>query len=172
MSVIAYSNRVSAEFIMRLKDITDNIGIDPSWLMACMAFETGRTFSATIKNAAGSGAVGLIQFMPGTAAALGTSTEELLKMSPEAQLNVVWKYFMPWRKRLHSLGDTYGAIIWPGMIGKSDDEIIFRKDDALHPKRYVQNRGLDYNKDGLITRGEIVARVQSELERGIQEAST
>lgn len=41
--------------------------------MAAMAFESGETFSPSIKNAAGSGAVGLIQFMPSTAKALGTS---------------------------------------------------------------------------------------------------
>ena len=38
--------------------------------MAVMSFETGGTFDPGIRNAAGSGATGLIQFMPSTAAGL------------------------------------------------------------------------------------------------------
>jgi soluble lytic murein transglycosylase-like protein len=36
--------------------------------MACMAWESGRSFRPDVKNMAGSGATGLIQFMPTTAA--------------------------------------------------------------------------------------------------------
>src|SRR6266702_791808 len=43
------------------------IGIDPSWLAEIISFETGHTFDPAIKNKTGSGATGLIQFMPNTA---------------------------------------------------------------------------------------------------------
>lgn len=141
---------------------------DPSWLMACMAFETGETFSPSIRNAAGSGAVGLIQFMPGTAAALGTTVEDLAIMTAESQLMCVEAYFKPWTGKLHSLGDVYGAILWPGMIGMGDAAVIFYQSNPTHPKLYLQNRGLDLNRDGRITKGEIVARVYSELEKGLK----
>jgi soluble lytic murein transglycosylase-like protein len=145
---IAWGAKVSAEFLARVRQIAGQLGIDPSWLMACMAFESGETFSPSVRNAAGSGAVGLIQFMPSTAAALGTSTDALAAMSDVDQLLYVGKYFFGWAKRLHNLGDVYGVILWPGMVGKPDDYVLFDRADAAHPKRYAQNAGLDFNRDG------------------------
>lgn len=166
--MLAWGAKVSPLFRATCLDICGRLGIpDPSWLMACMAFETGETFSPSIRNGAGSGAVGLIQFMPQTAAALGTSIEDLSKMTAEEQLAFVYEYFIPRAGRLRNLGDVYAAILWPGMIGKTDDTIIFRQGDTSHPKLYLQNKGLDLNHDGNITRGEVVARVYKELTRGL-----
>ena len=169
--MLAWGNRVSAGFVAKVRVICASLAIDPNFLMACMAFESGETFRADIRNAAGSGAVGLIQFMPTTAAALGTTTEALASMSDEDQLAYVAKYFAPWARRLNSLGDVYGVILWPGMIGKPDDAVVFRQNDPTHPKLYIQNRGLDFNQDGLITKAEIVARVKAELNRGMSPAN-
>ena len=60
--------------------------------MAVMSFETGGTFNPGIRNAAGSGATGLIQFMPSAAAGLGTSTQALAGMSRAEQMKYVEKY--------------------------------------------------------------------------------
>jgi hypothetical protein len=166
--MLAWGQKVSDQFGRLTIAACKRLGIDdPSWLMACMAFETGRTFSPCIRNAAGSGAVGLIQFMPSTAGALGTSVEELATLKAEDQLLYVELYFKPWSRRLHSLGDVYGAILWPGMIGKLDTTVIFEQGDEARPKLYLQNKGLDLNHDGHITRGEIIARVQKELAAGL-----
>ena len=169
--MLAWGNRVSTEFVQKVRAIAASLVIEPSWLMACMAFESAETFRADIRNAAGSGAIGLIQFMPSTAAALGTTTDLLAKMRPEEQLSLVARYFAPWARKLNSLGDVYGVILWPAMIGKPDDAVIFNKADPTHPKLYIQNRGLDFNKDGLITKSEIVSRVQAELTRGMSPAN-
>lgn len=169
MPNLAWGGRVSPLFRSLTCGMARRIAIaDPNWLMACMAFETGETFSPGIRNAAGSGAVGLIQFMPSTAASLGTSIEALAAMSAEAQLQMVEAYFKSWTGRLKSLGDVYGAILWPGMIGKPDTAVVFDQADSAHPKLYVQNKGLDLDKNGKITKAEIVARVQKELDRGLQ----
>jgi hypothetical protein len=53
------------------------------------------------------------------------------------------------------------------MIGKPDDAVIFDRSDAHHPKLYLQNCGLDLNRDGKITKAEIASRVQRELNRGM-----
>jgi hypothetical protein len=145
---LAWGARVSAAFRARVVAISTMLGLDPSDLMSCMAFETGETFRADVRNAAGSGAVGLIQFMPSTAAALGTTTSVLAAMTAEQQLDYVLRYFKPWVGRLKSLGDVYGAILWPGMIGRADAYVVFDKADAQRPKLYIQNAGLDFNKDG------------------------
>lgn len=168
---LAWGARVSTAFVGKVRGISASLAVDPSWLMACMAFESAETFRADIRNAAGSGAVGLIQFMPTTAAALGTTTEALAGMTAEDQLAYVARYFAPWARKLNSLGDVYGAILYPSMIGKPDESVIFNKGDPAHPKLYIQNRGLDFNGDGLITKAEIVTRVKAELNRGMSPAN-
>lgn len=164
---LAWGAVVSADFRARVLRIAQQIGADPSDLMACMAFETGETFNPAVRNAAGSGAVGLIQFMPSTAAALGTTSRALAGMTAVDQLDYVARYFKPWVGRLKNLGDVYGAILWPGMIGRSDDYVLFRKADEARPKLYIQNAGLDFNKDGLITRAEVCAKVVAKRSKGL-----
>jgi len=164
---IAWSNKVSDTFIDRVLWICSDLHLDPDDLMSCMAWESGESFSASVKNAAGSGAVGLIQFMPSTAKALKTSTLELAAMTAEDQLRYVYRYFEPLKGRLHNLGDIYMAILWPRGIGKSDDEVLF-KAGAL----YKQNAGLDINKDHLVTRGECIAKVLQKKTKGMQPGNT
>ncbi len=164
---IAWGAKVAPEFRAQVRDISARLGVNPDWLMACMAFETGRTFSPSIRNAVGSGAVGLIQFMPSTASVMGTSVEALAAMSATSQLVFVEKYFRPNRGRLCSLGDVYMAILWPGGIGKADEFPLFRESDPKHPKRYLQNRGLDWNDDGVITKAEACAGPARELRVGL-----
>jgi Transglycosylase SLT domain len=165
--MIAWGAKVSPDFLLQVKAIATDLDVDPSWLMACMAFESGETFSPAIRNAAGSGAIGLIQFMPSTAAALGTTVEALGSLTAVQQLNFVWRYFSPWRNRMKNLGDVYGAILWPGMVGKTDGYVLFNKNDPDHPARYRQNAGLDFNHDGLVTRAEALAAVQAKLTKGL-----
>jgi hypothetical protein len=166
--MLAWGKKVTKEFRDKVVHICDELGTDPNFLMAAMAFESGETFSPSIRNAAGSGAVGLIQFMPSTAAALGTTPEELSSMSPEVQLNYVLKYFTPNAGRLKNLEDVYMAILWPAGVGKPMDYVLFDKNDPAHPKRYIQNAGLDFNKDGKITKAEAGNKVRKKLEKGLQ----
>lgn len=84
---IAWGAKVSAAFKEKVVEISLFLEVSPDYLMACMAFETGEKFEASIKNAVGSGAVGLIQFMPSTAKGIGTSTDALSKMSAVTQLD-------------------------------------------------------------------------------------
>lgn len=172
--MLAWGARVSPAFARAAIRVAVHVRIaDPSWLMTVMAFETGETFSPSIKNAAGSGATGLIQFMPQTAFLLGTSTELLAKMDAVHQLSYVERYFAPWSGRLRSLGDVYGAVLWPAMIGKSDDHVVFAEGGS-RPKLYLQNRGLDTDRDGSITKREVVAKVAAKLTKGLrpENAST
>lgn len=163
---IAWGARVSPAFRERVWWITDELRMNPDDLMACMAWENTETFSPSIKNAAGSGAVGLIQFMPNTALSLGTTTDNLAKMSAEDQLNYVYKYFLPYKGRLNNLGDVYMAILWPNGVGKTDSYILWSKGNS--PVTFRQNSGLDANKDGTITRAECVSKVLSKLAKGLQ----
>lgn len=132
--------------------------------MACMAFESAETFSPAVKNGAGSGATGLIQFMPATARGLGTTVETLALMTAEQQLEYVREYFLPYRGRLNSLSSVYMAILWPKAIGRADSEVLWTQEGS--PVTYRQNAGLDANKDGTITVGEAADKVRAKYERG------
>jgi Peptidase_C39 like family/Transglycosylase SLT domain len=149
--------RTDRPFRLKVKEIAGRLAIDPNWLMACMSFESGGTFSPSIRNAAGSGATGLIQFMPTTARALGTSTGALARMSAVDQLDWVEKYFLPYKGKVRSLEDCYMAILWPAAIGKGNNFLLFRGGTVA----YRQNSGLDSNRDGKITAGEAASKVRA-----------
>lgn len=161
---LSWGGKVSPLFRARVMWIAEELRPDDvsaeelaSDLMACMAWETGRTFSPSVVNKAGSGATGLIQFMPSTAVSLGTTTAKLARMSAEDQLNYVFKYFEPWKGRLRNLGDVYMAILWPLGVGKPDSFVLWEK--GKRPTTYRQNAGLDANKDGKITRAECLGKI-------------
>ncbi len=163
---LAWGHKVSQAFRDRLFEICQILGVEPDYLMACMAFESAETFSPSIKNAAGSGATGLIQFMPNTAKGLGTTTAALAALTADQQLEWVLAYFMPYKGRLKTLADVYMAILWPAAIGKPDNWTLW--DEVSRPTTYRQNAGLDLNKDGKITKAEAAAKVLAKLERGRQ----
>lgn len=169
MPSIAFGKRVSPAFKARVVEIAAELGIVADHLMAAMAFETGETFSPSVRNKQ-SGAVGLIQFMATTAQSLGTTSDALAAMTAEAQLEYVYKYFKPYRGRLANLGDVYMAILWPRGIGLADDAAIFVRDSEkpIDRKRYEQNKGLDGNKDGRVTRHEAAWKVLAKLEKGLK----
>lgn len=163
---IAWGSKVSPVFKERIIWTADALGCDVNDLMACIAWESGETFRADIKNAAGSGATGLIQFMPSTARGLGTTTAALAKMTPEDQIRYVYEYFKPYAGRLNNLGDLYMAILWPAAVGKHDSYVLF--DRAKTPTAFRQNSGLDVNKDGRVTRAECLIKVSQKLVKGLE----
>lgn len=161
---IAWGSKVSAEFKSKVLKIANNLNVSPDYLMACMAFETGETFSPSVKNAAGSGAIGLIQFMPATAKDLNTTTEKLSEMSAVKQLDYVELYLKRYKNKLKKLEDVYMSILYPAAIGKSLNHSLFHKGTM----NYKQNSGLDRNKDGNITLEEISAKVRAKYEKGLK----
>lgn len=161
---IPWGSVVSQTFRDRAVWCANNLGIPVDYLMAVMAFESAGTFRADIRNMAGSGATGLIQFMPATARGLGTTTDALAAMTPEDQLNYVYRYFLPYRGRLKTLSDVYMAVLWPRGIGQSENYVLWNK--ASRPTTYRQNAGLDINGDKAITKAEAASKVHDELVRG------
>jgi len=163
--MLRWSKKVSYDFCVALLKMCCRIKVNPDYLMSCMAFESGETFSPAIKNAAGSSATGLIQFMPKTAIQLGTTVAALEKMTAIEQLQYVEKYFKSYTGRLKTLEDTYMAILWPAAIGKPNDYVLFSLNNT--PLAYKQNRGLDINKDYKVTKAEAAAAVRDKYERGL-----
>lgn len=173
--IISWGAKVSDEFIDSVSWIAETLGIGLSThdgtnlLMACMAWESGRSFDPAKFNLAGSGAVGLIQFMPFIAEALGTSTIKLSNMTPVEQLNYVYKYFKPYKGRLKNLADVYMAILWPAAVGQHMDFVLW--DKATKPTTFRQNAGLDVNKNGKVTKAECAAKLYATLDEGFKEGN-
>jgi len=81
----------SSEIAEDIVSLGNDLGVDPMFVADLIYFES--KFDPAAKNLAGSGATGLIQFMPPRAKALGTTTEELAKMTAKEQMKFVKKYF-------------------------------------------------------------------------------
>lgn len=154
---LAWGAKVSPEFRAKARAISGRLGCLADDLMTCIAWESGRSFSPSKKNMAGSGATGLIQFMPATAKGLGTSTAALAAMTAVQQLDWVEKYFQPYKGKLNTLADLYMAILWPAGVGKPMEYVLWDKD--TRPTTFRQNAGLDINRDGEITKAECAAKL-------------
>lgn len=169
MNKLAWGAKVSPEFRNKVRQIVADFGWPEefgSYLMACMAFETGRTFSPKIKNP-NSSAIGLIQFMNATLKGLKVTRLQAELMSAEEQLNLVKKYFMPYHKKIKGIEDMYMAILWPAGIGKPLNFPLSKKGTAA----YNVNRGLDSNKDGFITKKEASQKIIDILGEGLRKGN-
>lgn len=155
----SYNPAVGQDFLNATDAIAQRLGTRPEYLLAAMGFETGGTFSPSVRNQAGSGATGLIQFMPSTARGLGTSTNALAGMSQTQQLQYVERYLRPYQGQLDSLEDVYMSILYPAAIGRGAGHTLFSRGTTA----YRQNQGLDVNRDGRVTVGEATEKVRSYL---------
>ncbi len=165
---IAWGAKVSPEFKAKIIKICKNLDISPDFLMTCMAFETGESFSPKEPNKAGSSGIGLIQFMKKTAIGLGTTTEKLAAMSAVQQLDYVEEYFkdqIKTYKKLNTLEDVYFAILKPYGIGKKDDVVIFREGEM----DYDPNKGLDKDANKKVTVAEVTVTIRKMYKKGLQQ---
>ena len=142
------------------------------YLYAVMGFETGGTFSPSIQNPK-SKATGLIQFTSSTAKGLGTTTDKLAKMTRAEQLEYVDKHFSNKNITGGSLSDLYMSVLFPAAVGESDDFVLFgsgatRSGYGAGSKAYEQNKGLDINKDGSVTKAEATSKVEKYLPQTLQ----
>jgi hypothetical protein len=154
-------NKVLSEdsaFASEVMRVSEKFMIDPADLLKVMLFETAGTLSPSKKNTQkDSTATGLIQFTEPTAKDLGTSTAALSRMSRAEQMKYVEKYFdMRDLPPGSDLGAIYAHVLYP-KEAKRADGILIRA--SLDPKAYKGNKGLDVNKDGIITIEEAVSKV-------------
>lgn len=156
------NRNVSAEFLHEVENVARRIGTRPEYLMSVMSFESGGTFNPAIRN--GIGATGLIQFLPGTAEGLGTTTGALARMTPTEQLRYVEKYFdqEKFRGRLGSLEGLYTAVL-SGRARQNSDDVLFNQGT-----RAYQQNPLDWNRDGRITAGEAITPVAARMYGGVR----
>lgn len=144
------------EFYQGIVDLAKDIKCDPDHIMTVIQSESG--FNPAAINSR-SGASGLVQIMPDIAPSLGTTVEDIRKMSPTEQLPYIRACFSGGRDIIMgknsqlpmSGGLVYGAIYLPGgtrdALVKRGDGILSRKG---HPY-YDANTILDFDGDKKIT---------------------
>jgi hypothetical protein len=168
-----------SDFDLELEAQALEADLDPEAMRAVMGPESGGRPDA--RNAA-SGATGIGQFLPSVAKALGTSTDELAKMSATEQLPFLIQYY-----KGHGLGadsppeDYVMATAAPAFIGKSADTVVYPKGS----KAWEQNAPWRPKDGGDITVGSILAfykprggsaaanaapEPKTELDRAVKEA--
>ncbi len=158
MTLSKNNNEYGPEFLAKVKEIAKKINCDYKDLLGVMNSESGINAKAQNKNG---GASGLIQFMPKTAEALGTTTNALRDMSPIDQLDYVEK-FMVKNKKMFGFGENerlsggqlYALVFLPA---RAKREVLTQSGENY----YSANKGLDANHDGKITKTELDERVKS-----------
>lgn len=145
-------------FDKKVRRLSHQLGIAPSWFMAVMHSES--RFDGTAINKKGSGASGLIQLMPETAEILGITTVQLRNLSPVEQLDFAYAYLDMVREQRNvqykSLTDLYLAILYPKAIGKKRF-VLYEHPDPI----FIRNKGLDTNQDNKVTTDDIDRRMHS-----------
>ncbi len=136
------------QFEDKVKQVSHKLDVPPEWLMAVMHSES--RFDASVKNHKGSGATGLIQFMPTTAKDYDITVEKLRNMNHVEQMDFVFEYLNEKRETYRdydSLTDLYLAILYPKAIAEEYCYTLYAKPT----KAYEMNIGLDKDKDGRVT---------------------
>lgn len=148
-------------FTSAAEQVAANLNIPVNWMYAVMDTESG--FDPQIRNQEyvqqgreADAAIGIIQFMPATAEALGTSVEELQNMSRTEQLTYVERFFEQYADRIQSPEDLYVATFYPRALGEDDDFVLGSERSSDVVSNIVEgNRAIDSNNDGQITLGEV-----------------
>ena len=164
------------EFIRKTVDIANKLQTKPEYLLFVMWKESKYNPSAVNKDVdykdpnkkdyKGTGATGLIQFVPRTAEGLGTTTDALYRMTGVEQLDYVYKFYKNATGKLNTLEDLYLYAFFPIAVGKPDDWVVQAKNQSAGLIA-TQNPVIDINKSGEITVGEFKQYVRKGLPSNI-----
>lgn len=149
------------EFLTELQQVAARIETRPEWLLNVIASES--SFIPSVRNRLPrQTASGLLQIIEGTAAGLGTTTAAIRRMNAVDQLRLIEKFFMPFRGKLNSLGDVYLAVFRGFIRAGGPDTVVAPLDGSRKERRvYYLNRGLDVDRNGRITKGELATTALS-----------
>lgn len=143
---ILFENKVSPEFVSKVKDISYKLGIDENWLQFVMDYESGLNPLAVNS---GSGATGLIQFLPSTAVGLGTTTADLLNMNGVSQLDYVYDYLKTYKGDMDSVYTTYLSVFYPAALNQPDTYVFPSDVVSSNPSFFKHGNTLAAFKNGI-----------------------
>ena len=157
--VTQFAQKLTTEQLQKVIDVANKLGFNPNWLLAVMYFESGRTFSPSVRNTIGS--VGLIQFTRDkkgveykTINGKKYYLSALAKMSFTEQMDVVYEYYKPFKGKVKSFIDCYLVTFFPLALGKTGS-FVFKTSGLSASLIAKQNPAFDKNKNGEITKDEV-----------------
>jgi GNAT superfamily N-acetyltransferase len=188
----AYPNIGDQELAEKIVEVSNNLDMPPAALAGVIDYETGGSFDPAQRNLAGSGAVGLIQFMGSTARGLlhdageeGFAPSEYKQtrnfrevkaedrfraMGAVEQMDWVERYLEPYKGKLNTVEDVGMAVFYPKAIGNPDYNI------AADYDRKGPNTGARFRKQnpGIETAGDYMNKLRGRVatslsERGLAE---
>lgn len=157
---------IRTQFINKVRDISQYLGINPNWLMQVMKAESGINPKARNIQEGRVIAVGLIQFTK--AANIGYSLDAIYNMDALQQLDLVRKYYTPYKGKMKSYFDVYLVTFFPAAMGKGDDYVFATKNlsASLIAK---QNPAINKDKDGKITMAEFKEYLKRTVPKSLHE---
>lgn len=173
LDVVGLQARTDNAFRSSLFSRATESDLNPDYIAAVMALESG--FDPNVQNKGGAPALGLIQFwrdyFPQIAARAGrpdVQWDALRSMSAVDQVPFVIAYYQGTRvSRESSPTDYYMATFMPAFVGKPPSFELGRRDSTEQiaglskAKVYAQNAGLDSDRDGSITVGDVGKKIES-----------
>jgi len=144
-------------FISKIKTVADYLKIPADWLMAVMWHES--RLKATAVNTIS--CVGLIQFCPSTYINWGYNLLSIYLMPNVLQLDLVQKYYQPYRGKIKHPLDLFLITFYPWAFinGKlKHNNYVFGSEKSQHWAETIgkNNKGFDLNSNGVITMKEYI----------------
>jgi hypothetical protein len=159
---MGYKTAIDSFYAQHKRAVDDTaayINVPPMWLLCVLYQESG--LQASIVN--NIGAVGLNQLTPDTAATHGIDISAFRTNGADYQLQQMKKFYASARGKIKRAGDLYMFNFLPVVITNnigfdvplgvknSTDKFYGLSKGSI----YSHNSGLDYNKDGIITRRDV-----------------
>ena len=150
-----------------LDGLASFIDVPPMWLVSVFDLESG--LQPNIKNSIG--AVGLNQLMPATADTLGIDINAFQNGGADYQIGQMKLYYKQAAGRIKRPGDLYMFNFLPAAIIENVDfdEVLGEKGSTdkiwglSKGSIYSNNSGLDFYKNGTITRGGVTTLFESKF---------
>lgn len=142
----------------KVTEISLKYNIKEQWLYKTIFLESGGNPQSVNKL---SKATGLIQWIPSTAAKLGTSTDSIYEMNTLEQLHYVDRYLEinMKGKKIRRFSDLYLLILSPSHANAPDSSVLGRYGEKV----YNLNKTLDVDKDSVLTVGDIRKYITSKV---------
>lgn len=152
---LLHRKKYSQQFADSLQRVATRLQLNANWLLQVMQAESGLQANAQNRH----GATGLIQFLPTTAIALGTTTAQLATMSRTEQLPYVEKFFQPIAGKIRSVEELRLFTFFPAALTQPNDYVL---ETATLPAKLVASRNtiFDTNGDMKITKGEFLKAIK------------